>query len=428
MPPMPVYRYPRDDSAAPATNSGPNVGLIAGLVTCGAVILFLSLVLVVPMLRRRHQRSAPPPATVEEFLGKDSTFERSNPQDIAAILDHLSYLPQNPDGTTKSPTPKRRSFLLGRRLSSQRPSSIIGPPMSNRYSGQQRPISTYRNSDYRDSGQWSYYEKDYQHDAQHSVPADIPPPLDEYANEPHHRNSFYVPASAPAHTTSFNATRPLNIRSRNMQQPHRQAPTRDVTSPGSDYSQSDSEDEYSRAHGSPYILRRPHTGMGPGKENRGSTVGESIKSRFNRDSSRDSFSLAAAPRSRRNRPPPPSKSSNANSPAPPTARTPLDPLPEMPNSSIAVGFALPDSPGDVVVVTPTDHDDQRRPHRQAESPESFRQVPLTPRNVALPRTPRTPGSPLKEVFTVEPPRTPLREVLAPRTPRHMGRQDVSSPF
>lgn len=436
MPPMPVYRYPRDDAqnSAPATNNGPNVGLIAGLVTCGAVILFLSLVLVVPMLRRRHQRSAPPPATVEEFLGKDSTFERSNPQDIAAILDHLSYLPQNPDGTTKSPTPKRRSFLLGKRLSSQRPSSVIGWPLSNRYSGQQRPMSTYRNSG--DSGQWSYYEKDYQHDAQHSVPADMrdPPPLDEYANEPHHRDSFYMPASAPAHTTSFNPTRPLNVRSRNMQQqPRRQAPTRDVTSPGSDYSQSDSEDEYARAHGSPYTLRRPHTGMGfGGKENRGSTVGDLIKSRFNRDStrdsSRDSFSLAAAPRSRRNRPPPPSKSSGVNSPVPNPARTPLDPLPEMPNSSIAVGFALPDSPGDVVVVTPTDQDDHRRPQGQAESPESFRQVPLTPRNVALPRTPRTPGSPLKEVYTVSPPRTPLREVLTTRTPRPMGRRDVGSPF
>lgn len=421
---MPIYRYPRDDSApaqptqTSTTSSGPNAGLIAGLVTCSAVILFLSLVLVVPMLRRRRQRAAPPPSTVEEFLGKDSTFERSNPNDIAAILDHLSYLPQTDGAQT---TPKRRSLLLGKRLSSQRPSSIIGPPPnSNRYSGQHRPVSNYRNS----GRNWdSYYEKEEdQYDTQHSVPADMhdPPPLDEYANDHPRRDSFYVPASAPAAVST--STRPLNVRRRSayLQYPRRQARvTRDVTSPQSDYSESDSEDEYVHAYGSPNKFR-PHTAAA-GKENRGSTVGELIKSRFSRDSTtpRESFSLAAAPRSRRTRAPPMSKSSGMSSPVPLTARAPLEPLPEIPNSSIAVGFALPDSPSDVVVVTPTEQG-------QSSGPEQYRHVPLTPRNVALPRTPRTPGSPLKEVYTVSPPRTPLREVLTPRTPR--PRRDVGSPI
>jgi hypothetical protein len=395
---MPVQRYARDSAPPATTTTGPNTALIAGLVTCSAVVLFLSLVLVIPMIRRRHQRSAPPPATVEEFLGKDSTFERSNPNDIAAILDHLSYLPQN------NPSPRRRSLLLGRRLSSNRPSSIIGPPLnSNRHSGQQRPVSDYRNSS---------IIGDYE--SQYSVPADMrdPPPLDEYANEP--RNSLQVPASAPPAVSTD--TRPLNIRRRSayMQMPRRRARfTRDVTSPQSDYSDSDSEEEDYRGSS-----LRPHTGVPVGKENRGSNVGDLIRSRFNRDSSaqRESFTLAAAPRPR-NRGPPLSKSSGMASPAPGTARTPLDPLPEMPNSSIAVGFALADSPNDVVVVSPS--------MERSERSEQLRNVPLTPRNVGLPlsprgsplpRTPRTPGSPLKEVYTMSPPRTPLREVLTARTP------------
>jgi len=394
MPPTPYKRDGNSPSPAPSSDSStPNVGLIAGLCTCGAVILFISLVLVVPMLRRRRQRGAPPPSTVEEFLGKDSTFERSNPNDIAAILDHLSYLPQSDVSQVKVPTPKRRSFL-SKRLSSQRPSSILGPAPSNRnrYSGQQ----------YRNSG---YYEKDDQ-ESQYSVPADMrdPPPLDEYANV---QRISYVPASAPAYSTFNTSTRPLNVKSKPRLR------TRDVTSPDEyDYdSFSDSDDEY--AHDVPSF--RPHTAV-PGRENRKSTVGELLRTRFNRESlnrERDPFSLAAAPRPK-HRPPPLSKSSGMASPAPFRSAAPLGSVPEMPNSSIAIGFSLPQSPADA-----TDQQSGR------ESPEQYRQVHLTPRNVALPRTP---GSPLREVYTVATPRTPLRDVLAPRTPLPYSRRDVSSPF
>lgn len=399
MPPTPIHLYKRDLPPSPSptatASSPPNVALIAGLVTCTTVILFLSLVVVVPMIRRRHQRKAPPPSTVEEFLGKDDTFNQSNPNDIAAILDHLSYLPQNDVSQVKVHTSKRRSFL--KRLSSQRPPSIIGSGSSRRYSGQHR--LSYRNSEYYEKG-------DYE--SQYSVPADMrdPPPLDEYAG--YHRNSLAVPASAPAY--SHKLTRPLNI-NKDTQSRRR---TRDVTSPESDYGYSDSDDEY--VHDRP--VYRPHTAA-PGRENRQSTVGELLRTRFNRDSTvvRESFSLAAAPKPK-HRPPPLSKSSGAVSPAATRSAAPLDSVPEMPNSSIAVGFSLPqpETPAGAVFVSPNDNQ---------QSPEQYRHVPLTPRNVALPRTP---GSPLKEVYTATAPRTPLRDVLTPRHQLPFTRRDVNSPF
>jgi len=456
MPPMPVFRFPRDDATPTTTptptataDSGdhpPNAGLIAGVVTCSAIVLFLIVVVVVPIIRRRRQRSPPPPSTVEQFLGKDSTFERQAPGDIAAILDHLSYLPQNGNAPAKAPTPKRRSLvLLGRRLSgqplsgsNQRPSSIIYNPQPPSSRGQ--PPQSDRNQQSRSgrnqqsqSGRDSYYEE-----SQHSVPnmREAPPPLDEYAPSP--RSPFMVPASAPAAVStshSFSHTRPLQIRSRTSNQvptSQRQPRRYDRGSPGSesDYSE-ESEDEYTHAHGSPNTYR-PATG----KENRQSTVGDLLKSRFSRDSYSgrpDSFALSAAPRPRRNHAPPMSKSSGLSSPGPRAsprgppskvtiAPMPLESLPEIPNSSIAVGFSLPDSPGDRVVITPAPEQTtfENLPSARAanpDSPDQYHHVPLTPRNVELPRTPRTPGSPL------------LREVLTPRTPYtpRTPRRDISSP-
>lgn len=468
---MPVFRFARDDdgnhptptptptATADSGDHPPNAGLIAGVVTCSAIVLFLIIVVVVPIIRRRRQRSPPPPSTVEQFLGKDSTFERQAPGDIAAILDHLSYLPQNGNAPAKAPTPKRRSLvLLGRRLSgqplsgsNQRPSSIVynpqppsnrgQPPESGRNqqprSGRNQQPRSGRNEQSQSAQAWdSYYEHD-EKESQHSVPnmRDAPP---EYAPSPN-RSPFIVPASAPAAVSTshnFSSTRPLQIRSRtsnHLPTSQRQPRRYDRASPdseSSDYSE-ESEDEYTRAHGSPNT-HRPATG----KENRQSTVGDRLKSRFSRDSYSgrpDSFALSAAPRPR-NRAPPMSKSSGLSSPGPrasprgPPSKLsitpmPLESLPEIPNSSIAVGFSLPDSPGDRVIITPAPEqitfENLPNSARAAnpDSPDQYHHVPLTPRNVELPRTPRTPGSPL------------LREVLTPRTPYtpRTPRRDISSP-
>lgn len=420
---MPVFRYPPRDLPSPtptATSPSdghkpPNAGLIAGVVTASAIVLFLLVVILVPIFKRRRQRSAPAATSVEEFLGKDSTFERQAPGDIAAILDHLSYLPQN-GAAPKSATPGRRSLvLLGRRLSgqpgsAQRPSSIVyntqppsgrgQQPQSGRNRNQtprnhtgrsgrnRRPESIQQQKDWED-----YYEEEKE--AQHSVPnMRDSPPLDEYAPSPV-RSPFMVPASAPAAvSTSHNfSTRPLQVRSRTGNPHQRQHHHRDAASPAteSDYSE-ESDDEYQNGYGSANAQRSQ------GKEKRQS-ISDKLKSRF----SRDSFSLSAAPRPR-NRAPPMSKSSGLSSPAP-RGRGPvsnLESLPEIPNSSIAVGFSLPESPAG---------------NAAPDSPDPYQHVPLTPRNVELPRTPRTPGSPL------------LREVLTPRTPYtpRTARRDISSP-
>lgn len=495
MPPTYRLRYARDDSNSTASannqdsnsdhHSGPNAGLIAGVVTASAVVLFLIVVVVVPILKRRRQRAPPPPTTVEQFLGKDSTFNSQAPGDIAAILDHLSYLPGN--DTVPPKESRRRSLILGtprgnssrnsgsnqRRQSGshntrqrgnnyQRESQMIIeqrrsylPGSNNRQSGYTNRQSVYDNRrsfysrDERESWDRSYYYEEDEKDNQRSVPAirRDSPPLDEYSPSLH-SNPFTVPASAPAAvSTSHNLAniRPLDIRSRTAKSA---APRHQNRSPGSesDYSQSsDSDDGYPHER-SP----RPSPRVNSGKENKQNVreVGDILKSRFSRDTYAprpDSFALSAPPRSKRNRAPPLSKSSGLASPAPRSAprstmmAMPLDSLPEVPNSSIAVGFSLPDSPNDLVVVTPAPDQGFDLPSagpRTGNDP--FHHVPLTPRTPRSPlrevytshleprsphtgrrpqpETPRTPAPQYLEPGTPRTPRTPLREVFTPRTP------------
>ncbi|KAJ7594997.1 hypothetical protein C8J56DRAFT_453822 [Mycena floridula] len=326
MPPMPVFRYPPRDLPSPtptATSPSdghkpPNAGLIAGVVTASAIVLFLVVVILVPIFKRRRQRSAPAATSVEEFLGKDSTFERQAPGDIAAILDHLSYLPQN-GAAPKSATPGRRSLvLLGRRLSgqpgsAQRPSSIVyntqppsgrgQQPQSGRNRDQtprnqtgrsgrnRRPESIQQQKDWED-----YYEEEKE--AQHSVPnMRDSPPLDEYAPSPV-RSPFMFAAELAIPTS-------VNI-----------------------------------------IVMQLHQ----------------LLNLITRKSLTMNISMVMV-------------------------------LPMYNGRRSPAGRAAPDSP------------------------DPYQHVPLTPRNVELPRTPRTPGSPL------------LREVLTPRTPYtpRTARRDISSP-